>query len=599
MDKVVEAILKYGLIPTFLLLFIFLIIQDPNRAYKLKGFFIGPFFRLFKWFKREYVANEVVRNLNTFFSKEMYGDNFAFKINWIKHEDNAILKSGKLVIRMRREDDQTKNILTAAKYALPKIVCPIMRHSLKQSFVTAIDYTFLHKLADKLGNHGKAVYKRYFLNPEVEANPEVAVMLQKLLRLDKFGLFTSIFINELDNVGEGLYADGDTQDRTNEMLQFTNYLGNVAERGRGDEIELMNMSEVFKVSIILLAKSQIASKRGLIPYLRRLNLNLEKGCDSIYIIAFPPAFNFLNKFISAIDGNQRVSINKIYKTKESYYHNNDGAINICCLRRNKLFTNESFVRKIEASDIKIGKLVNGTVIDCSTDEALISFLGVDGTIRKMECSWLSHVCCTDILSVGETYTFIIKDIDTSNGNISLSLRLPDTDPWKLVVIPAINENIFVKIVCKDNVFYKCSYLDLVEVYIPIDEMSWWPLNDEEKINQIGKTIETRVTKVDNENRIIVCSKRVLEVDPWPEIHANLAVGSEFNGKIQEVNENFVRVNFANNLSGKIGKESLLKAGHEYSRYTENLVVGQGIDVVVTKVFINKRYIKLELKRNIT
>lgn len=599
MDKIVEAILKYGLAPTFLLVFIFLIVQDPNRAYKLKGLILTPVFKLFKWFKREYVANEVIKNLNTFFSKELYGESFAFKINWIKHEDNAIFKSGKLVIRMRREDDQTKNILTAAKYALPKIICPVIRHSLKPSLVSAIDHTFLHKLADKLGNHGKAIYKTYFLNPELESNPDLPEMLQKLLKLDRFGIFTSIFLNELDYVGEGLYADGDTRERTNEMIQFTNYLCTVAERERGDEIELMNMTEVFKVSIILLAKTQIASKRGLMPYLRRLNTNLEKGCESIYIIAFPPAFNFLNKFISAIDGNQRVSINKIFKTKENVSLEHTGAINICCLRRNKLFTNESFARKIEASDISVGKLVSGTVMDCSSDEALISFLGMDGSIQKKECSWFTDTDCTDVLVLGQIYTFMVKSIDTSNGNIQLSLRIPETDPWKKVTVPSVNDEISVLIRSKDSVYYRCSYEEVMEVYMPIDQISWWPLNEEEKAFQIGNTITVRVIKVDLENRFIECSHRILEDDPWPEIHANLPVGSEFNGKIYEVNEHFVRVTFANNLKGKIGRESLIKAGHEYSRYTENLVVGQGLDVVVTKVFINRRWIRLDLKRNLS
>lgn len=598
MDKVFEAILRYGLLPTFLLIIIFLVVQDPNRAFKLKSLIISPFFKLFRWFKREYIANEVAGNVNTFFSKELNSDDVSVKIKWVKSETDPIFKSGRLVILMKKEEDQTKNILSATKYSLPKFVVPLFRYHIKSSCVSAIDLAILQKLANKLGNHGKYVFKKYFLNPEIESDPEIIEMLQKLNRIDKSGIFTTIFLNELDYIGEGLYADSNTTDRTVELIKFVNFLCSIADREIGEEIELMSFSEVFKVSIILLAKTQIANKRGLIPYLRRLNKNLEKGSDSTYIIAFPPAFDFLNKFIHVIDGNQRVTIEKIYKTKEISHLNLDTSINICCLRRNKLFTNDSFVRKLAASEIKIGKIVQGTVIDCSTDEALISFLGVDGTIKKLECSWMSYKSCNDILKAGTTMDFIVKDIDTTSGNISLSLRLPEIDPWKKILLPKINEVIELFIASCDTLNFKCVYKEILEVIIPTSEISWYILSMEEKADYINKNILAKVIKVDEGNRIIECSHRQLEKDPWPLIHDTLKIGSEFTGKVVEVTEHFVRVKIDNDLIGKIPKECLIKAGHEYANFKENLIPGQGIDVVVTKVFLNKRWIRLDLKRNL-
>lgn len=598
MDKVVEELLKYGLIPTFLLIIIFLIVQDPNRAFKLKSLLISPFFKLFKWFKRAYVANEVASNVNNFFSKELSGEEVSVKINWVKSDSDPIFKKGNLIVLMKKEDDQAKNILTATKYALPKVVCPIFRHHVKSSYSSAIDLAVLQKLANKLGNHGKYVFRKYFLNPEIESDPEIVDTLQKLIKIDKTGIFTTIFLNELDHIGEGLFADSNTTDRTAELLKFINFLCTIADREIGEEIELISFSDVFKVSVIFLAKSQIASKRGLIPYLRILNKNLEKGADSTYIIAFPPAFDFLNKFIDVIDGNQRVSIEKVFKTKEIYHSEHSTSINICCLRRNKNFTNDSFVKKIEASEIKVGKIVKGTVVDCSSDEALVSFLGVDGTIKKSDCSWLSHMNCNDILETGNSLDFIVKDIDNANGNISLSLRFPEDDPWKKITIPKLNDEIEIEIVGCDPSSFKCTYLDSLEVVIPAHEISWHILTPMEKAGYINEKIIVKVIKVNAETRTIECSHRQLMKDPWPSIHDTLKIGSEFNGKVHEVNEHFVRVKIENGLIGKIPKEALIKAGHEYANYQENLVEGQGIDVVVTKVFLNKRWIRLDLKRNL-
>ena len=600
MDKVLEAILRYGLLPTFLLVIIFLIVQDPNRAIQLKSFVLAPFFRFFNWFKRVYVANEISKHLNIFFSKELPNQSLNFKISWVKSEESPILKSGRLVIRMKREEDQARNILSATKYALPKIICPIFRYNISPVYATAIDFTFLHKLAEKLGNHGKAVYRKYFLNPEVESNTELIETLQKLIKLDKFGVFTTILINELDNVGEGLYADSDTKDRTSELIQLINYLCTIAEREIGEYLgeRLNNFSEVIKVSIIMLAKSQTANRKGLIPYLRRLNINLEKGSESIYIIAFPPAFDFLNKFIKVIDGNQRVSIDKIFKAKDISYLNEKISISICCLRKNKLFTNDSFIKKLEASEIKVGRIVEGTVIDCSTEEALVTFLGVDATIRKSDCSWFSHLFCTDMLQVGDVKQFLVKSIDKANGNITLSLKLSENDPWMKIEFPKIDDEIEIHIHAKDNLNYKCGYQNLVEVFIPIEEMSWFNFTEGEKSECIGSTIKAKVITVNENERIIKCSPRQLEINPWPIIHDTLKVGTEMNGKVHEITDYFVRVKIDNGLIGKIQKESLVAAGFEYANYKDNMVVGQGIDVVVTKVFINKRWIRLDLKRNL-
>jgi hypothetical protein len=597
MDKLIELMLNYGLIHALLLIVIILIVQDPNRAFKLRSLIISPFYKLFKWFKRTYVANEVANNVNTFFSRELSGEDVSVKINWVRSEADPIFKKGKLIVLMKKEEDQARNILTATKYALPKVVCPIFRHHVKSSYTSAIDLAILQKLANKLGNHGKYVFKKYFLNPEIESDQEIVETLQKLIKIDKTGLFTTIFLNELDYVGEGLFADLSSVDRTSELLKFLNFLCTIADREIGEEIELISFSDVFKVSVILLAKSQVASKRGLIPYLRRLNKNLEKGADSTYIIAFPQAFEFLNKFVNVIDGNQRVSIEKSFKTKEIYHPDYGTSINICCLRRNKMFTNDSFAKKIQASDIRAGKVVTGTVIDCSTDEALISFLGVDGTINKNDCSWLSHLNCNDILETGVSYDFMVKSIDNANGNISLSLRFPENDPWKENPVPKLNDEIEIEIVSFDHVYFKCIYLNALEVVIPVNEISWNILTPNEKVEFINKKILVKVIKVHLDLRTIECSHRQLVKDPWPSINRTLKIGTEFNGRVHEVNEHFVRVKIDNGLIGKIPKESLIKAGHEYANYQENLIEGQGIDVVVTKVFLNKRWIRLDLKRN--
>jgi ribosomal protein S1 len=92
-------------------------------------------------------------------------------------------------------------------------------------------------------------------------------------------------------------------------------------------------------------------------------------------------------------------------------------------------------------------------------------------------------------------------------------------------------------------------------------------------------------------------RRTVE-DPWPEIHRALPPGTELHGSVSEVNENCVRVALPNGLQGIVPRDRMQQAGFEYADYTKNVVIGQGLDVVVTKVFLSKRKIRLDLKRNV-
>lgn len=597
MDELLKGILKYGFFPAVFCIFLFLIVQDPSRAYKLKSLLIYPFFRLFKWFKREYVTSEVAGTLSQLFSKVVNLPNndvaFKFKINWVKNDESPILKSGEVIIRMRRDTDQTKNVLTATRYALTKIVCPNIRHNISPLYCTAIDFTFLHKLADRLGNHGKAVFREYFLNPETETNPEFIAVLQQLLVLDKYGLFSTIFVNELDHVGDGLFGDADIRDKTDELKLFLEFLMKIAEREIGEEGQLIHFSNSFKVSLILLAKAQMASKRGLFPYLRRLNINIEKGCDTIYIIAFPPAFEFLNKFVKILDGNQRITIAHIYQNKDNNLLN--AQVNVCCLRSNKLFTKDNFAKKIEANGIKVGNVVQGSIIDSSAEMALVTVLGVDAIIRKSEATWLSFESCADILQVGQNYRFLVKSIDISSGNIELSRKFPEENPWQKIAPPLVGEEVEMEILSIDAVFVRGFYKSALEVKVPIKELSWnWEPVDE---IYLSNTIKVKVLNVVNDQNYILASYRQTTEDPWPKLHKSLIPGSFFNGVVIEIKDDFVIIKLDNDLIGRIPGSSFIEAGFEYANFKQNLIIGQVLEVVVTKVFIAKQWIRLDLKRN--
>lgn len=604
MDEVMKAILKFGLVPTFVLIFAFLILQEPERINRLKDILTLPFFRLFKWFSKTHMSSKIAANANMFlkssiFSLLTHSDRFSLKVKWVSKQDDPILEEdGTLILRMKEDDDQTRNILSAVHIALPSVMCSLIRKNINSTCEKSIDLTVLNKLAEKLGKHGKLTFKRYFLDPETEKDQQIVTLIKKLIALDKKGFFVPVLINELELVGEGLYADMNQQDYSDSVIEFIEYLLNIVNRDVHQEIELEYLKPPFKVSTILLAIARRADTEGLKPYLKRVRTNLDKGSDSIYIIAFPLAYSFFDRLVSALDGYERVFIKKIIDTH--YYLGDSGHLNnlrIGLLTRNDVFANEDFENKLKEYHLKEGSLVNGTVDDISQNEALVNVLGMKAYIAKTDCSWRSIDDCNEILRLGEDHEFQIKKIDKTSSAIYLTLKTEVSNPWLQLEIPKVNSIIEINFIAFDNIKFTCLYENILEVFMQAEEMSWFLLTDNQKREYIGLTQSVKVIQVDEDNEKLFCSLKQLDDDPWPKIHKSLPIGKEFKGKVCDVNYQGIQVKLPNNYYGFIPKEILLKQDDEYHDYQENVIIGQGINVIVSKVFINKQKIRLDLKRN--
>lgn len=605
MDTLAKEILKIGLLPALLFVLIFLIFQDPDRIPKLKAVLTEPFFKLFKWFSKEHISSKVSSAVNEYFKKDFYSslvntDKYNFKVKWVSNTSDPVLnEDGSLILRLKEEPDQTKNILTAVHVALPHVICPLTRNNISLSCSKSIDLAILQKLSFKLGMHGKATFKRYFLDPETKKDEEIGHLISELIKLDKHGFFVPIFLNELELIGEGLYAENDTKDYTNEALDFIKYLISIVDRDRGEHIELNYLTSPFKIGTILLAKAQRADKQGLRPYLKRLRIKLDKGCESVYFIAFPPAFPFFSKLISTLDGHERIFIKNVISTSE--YEVNGSyttkKLKIALLRKNDIFTEEAFQTKIELNNIEIGKKVTGIVEHISQNETLVNVLGIRSYINREDCSWLTINDCSTVFNNDEEYDFIIKSIDKSSSVIHLTRKFEEDNPWVLDDLPSLNQNIEVEFTASDEIKFIGLFENRLEVFMLNQEASWFLLSKEQRESIVNSVQEVKVVDIDEDNQKLFVSLKQLEEDPWPIIHKSLTKGKQFDGRVTSVTNSYVEVEIVNGYRGRVPKESLLQAGHEYANFSETVVVGQGLSVVVSKVFIKRQIIRFDLSRN--
>ena len=257
-----------------------------------------------------------------------------------------------------------------------------------------------------------------------------------------------------------------------------------------------------------------------------------------------------------------------------------------------------FKERIEANNIIEGGVYDGTVDDISEKETLVNLLGLRAYISNSESSWMPTLNCNEHLEKDQQYQFKVVKIDFVTGTLHLSRRIDNENPWLLTEKPEIGERISVKIQVSSLGNLYGLYNNLT-IFIPENEISWFSLADEEILDFIDNELEVEVVEIDEENYKINCSLRHVVSNPWPKIHELLPKGLEFNGKVTQIHEHFVKVEIDNYIIGVLPKESLQKAGHEYSNFKENMKIGQGVDVYISKVFVNKKKIRLDLARNKT
>lgn len=603
--ELVKLAIEFG-IPGALLIMLVLLVQEPTRADKLKALFLQPTFRLFRWGSRQYLAAKVGGTV-TEFLRNYIGRSLLFvitpriQIRWVTSiADPILLEDGTLILCMEDSNDQTKNILLATRVALPHLVCPTLRGRIAKNFETAIDLAVLQKLADGLGRYASPLFQRYFLHPEIEAEQRTAELFSKLIEVDSKGIFVFIFLEELNLLGERLYLAADFSDRTAEVEGFLEFLLTVARRDIGEDIETEYLSKEFKVGIVFVAKTMKASTQGVVPYLKRVDFNIAHGSDSIYLIGFLPSAKTFHRTIDALEADSRVVIEKQARVRitPDMTTNFSEYIHLAFARVIRYMSDATFEERVVAAGIREGMQTDAIIVDVTNDACVLDIRGLRCILRRAEASWNHLSACTDVFKPNEKISVLVTQIDLEKGEIEVSRRLPDEDPWRHVAPPDSGDTVEIAFTKREGNHFVGLYKSQIEILVPVAELSWLGAESVRDVDFLGVTESVLVLNKDDQQHIILASVRLLEENPWPEIYKRYPKNTELRGVVCEITHDNVVVKLQDGLVGHIPRDSMLKAGFEFADFEKSMVLGQGLDVVVTKVFLEKKRIRVDLKRNI-
>ncbi|MBV9464844.1 MAG: S1 RNA-binding domain-containing protein, partial [Solirubrobacterales bacterium] len=163
-----------------------------------------------------------------------------------------------------------------------------------------------------------------------------------------------------------------------------------------------------------------------------------------------------------------------------------------------------------------GQVVEGTISNIVDFGAFVDLDGIDGLIHISELSW-SHVNHpSEVLSIGDTVSVKVLDIDRQRQRISLGLKQTQEDPWQRVVdtynIGDELEGTVTKVVTFGAFV---EILDGVEGLVHISELAQHHVENPREIIQPGDPVRVKILEIDSERRRLSLSIKRVEGQVLP------------------------------------------------------------------------------------
>ncbi|MBI5193379.1 MAG: 30S ribosomal protein S1 [Nitrospirae bacterium] len=223
--------------------------------------------------------------------------------------------------------------------------------------------------------------------------------------------------------------------------------------------------------------------------------------------------------------------------------------------------------------------------------------GVEGLIHISDMSWSGEVKHPSrVVSVGETVTAAVLNIDKQNRKISLGLKQIEPNPWEVIETRYQPGTIIegkVRNLTEFGAFVGLE--DGIDGLIHVSDMSWLKhVKHPSEILKKGQKVQAIVLKVDKEKQRISLGMKQVASDPWSkEIPEKYPVGSSAKGKIVRITDFGIFVELEEGVEGLI---HVSESGVEPPVRAEDVMnMGEEVTAKVVKIDTADKKIALSIK----
>lgn len=226
---------------------------------------------------------EVSRNLN----KEIKEISpYDLEIEWVEGMDReSFLRDNQVVVRMHHHNDKAKNLVIALADFVEKGVLPKAKKYMDGNVSKCTDLALIRKIL--IEKHGDSLdyFDDELLVPLLESDSELRELFEQIVCLDESGMLTQVVLREFLLLGKKLYPRVPDENIKTITKEFIHYLHEIATRDPGEDTNLNFNRGHIKVAVVIVAKTQMLDAHGIRPYPWRVKNYLDRGIETVYLIA--------------------------------------------------------------------------------------------------------------------------------------------------------------------------------------------------------------------------------------------------------------------------------------------------------------------------
>jgi small subunit ribosomal protein S1 len=250
-----------------------------------------------------------------------------------------------------------------------------------------------------------------------------------------------------------------------------------------------------------------------------------------------------------------------------------------------------------AQKYPIGTEVTGKVVSLTNYGAFIEIEeGVEGLIHVSEMSWTKKIRQPSaVVSMGDSVTAIIKELDTEQKRISLSMKEATPNPWREIAERNPAGTIVKGKIRNITDFGLFVGLDEgIDGLVHVSDMSWSQRQrNPNDVYKKGDEIEVKILNIDVDNQRLSLGIKQLTEDPWQTLDKEIKEGDVVTGKIVHLADFGVFLEIKPGIEGLIHISEIDKEVNKKS-LTQFYPIGSEIQAKVINLKASERRLGLSV-----
>jgi hypothetical protein len=246
---------------------------------------------IFRRGKKAYVTHDLQGRVNSFavtLNREApHCQATGVRIQWVEEDEEVrnFFRDGRLVVRMRRDDDQNRNFVNASMLFVSKALVPKVKRYLSPTQKRSIDLFVGMKLFEsEKPEVVDLFYEEHFVR-DTEGNERVRVLLDDFSSIDKVGLFYCVLLPELAFLGEKVFFGPKSDQVIVDVNNLIEFLRKVSDREVGtEETPLEHVGAYCRSGIVIVARGFKRELGDIRPYVNWIGRLLDAKIEQVYLV---------------------------------------------------------------------------------------------------------------------------------------------------------------------------------------------------------------------------------------------------------------------------------------------------------------------------